>query len=64
MTRRSCENCGCAEYNGVCTNCHESLYILQQYDELGLPPPAPDGPLMHQVAREHADVVRKGRQKP
>lgn len=29
-----CENCGCKVYNGKCTNCHEELFILEQYYEL------------------------------
>lgn len=35
-----CNNCGCREYNGACTNCHEEIYIAQQYYENGdyLPP--------------------------
>jgi|SRR3989304_3630429 len=28
-----CENCGCKVYSGRCTNCHEELYILDQYYE-------------------------------
>lgn len=26
-----CEDCGCKVYNGACTNCHEELYIMDQY---------------------------------
>lgn len=35
-----CDNCGCRSYNGACTNCHEEIYIAQQYIENGdyLPP--------------------------
>ena len=29
-----CENCGCKVYDGRCTNCHEELYIEEQYYEL------------------------------
>ena len=29
-----CEDCGCKVYSGRCTNCHEELFILDQYDEL------------------------------
>jgi hypothetical protein len=34
-----CENCGCAEYNGACVNCHEEIYIEDQYYENGDMPP-------------------------
>jgi hypothetical protein len=30
-----CEYCGEREYGGACTNCHESVYIAQQHEELG-----------------------------
>lgn len=26
-----CENCGCKSYNGACINCHEEIYIENQY---------------------------------
>ena len=29
-----CENCGEKVYNGACTNCHEEIYIEQQYVDL------------------------------
>jgi hypothetical protein len=34
-----CEDCGCRVYNGHCTNCHEEIFIEQQYIELGEPVP-------------------------
>lgn len=34
--KQHCSNCGCAQYNGLCTNCHEVNYIEEQYIELGL----------------------------
>ena len=30
-----CLDCGCKMYNEVCTNCHEEIYIEEQYYELG-----------------------------
>ena len=32
-----CPDCGCKMYNGVCTNCHEEMYIEDQYIELDMP---------------------------
>ena len=34
-----CPDCGCKMYNGVCTNCHEEMYIAEQYNELGMDMP-------------------------
>ena len=41
-----CEDCGCEVYNGRCTNCHEELYILDQYIELDMPLPDEDSEFM------------------
>ena len=37
-----CDDCGCRVYDGACTNCEETIYIADQYDELDMPLP-PDG---------------------
>ena len=29
-----CENCNCKVYNGACVNCHEEVYIMEQYYDL------------------------------
>ena len=39
MSRKHCVNCGEPEYNGACTNCHEAVYIADQYQELDMPLP-------------------------
>ena len=44
-----CEDCGCAVYDGRCTNCDEELYILDQYDELGMDYPDEDSEFMEKV---------------
>lgn len=41
-----CENCGCAVYDGRCTNCDEELYILDQYDELEMQYPDDESEFM------------------
>lgn len=38
----TCENCGCAVYSGRCVNCDEELFIIDQYEELGMQLPAED----------------------
>ena len=30
---KHCEDCGCKTYNGICSNCHEELYILEYQGE-------------------------------
>ncbi len=33
-----CEDCGTREYDGVCPNCHEELYIAEtQFDSIEYP---------------------------
>lgn len=39
MSRQHCENCGEPEYNGACTNCHEAVYIADQYREFDMAMP-------------------------
>ena len=34
-----CDNCGCKVYNGACTNCHEAVYIQEQYIDLEMEVP-------------------------
>lgn len=36
---KSCENCGEKVYDGACVNCHEEIYIEQQYHDLNMPVP-------------------------
>jgi len=51
-----CEDCGCKVYSGRCTNCHEELYILGQYEELGMNIPDEDSEFM-QRASEQQKIV-------
>lgn len=30
-----CENCGCGMSGGFCSNCHEEVFIAEQYTDLG-----------------------------
>lgn len=34
-----CEDCGCKVYSGACINCHEEIYIADQYRALKKPVP-------------------------
>ena len=32
---KTCEDCGCRVYNGICSNCKEELYIYEtQFDDM------------------------------
>jgi len=48
-----CENCGCKEYSGACVNCHEEIYIEEQYIELN--EPIPD--LIYNEASKHRKEI-------
>lgn len=56
-----CEDCGCKVYNGRCTNCHEELYILDQYEELSgtefeLPMPSEDSAFIKKAHKCEKEV--------
>jgi hypothetical protein len=54
--RSCCENCGEAVYDGRCVNCHEELYIQDQYFELNIPLPSKDSEFMKSVERHEKEV--------
>ncbi len=54
-----CEDCGCKVYNGRCTNCHEELYILDQYIEQDMELPGEDSDFMKKVSEQEIDVSKK-----
>jgi hypothetical protein len=35
MAYPACENCGSRLYGGYCVNCHEEVFIAQQYEADG-----------------------------
>lgn len=47
-----CEDCGCKMYSGRCTNCHEELYILDQYYELDMALPDEESEFMKRVNKQ------------
>lgn len=57
--KATCEDCGCAIYSGRCTNCHESLYILDQYHELDMELPDESSEFMKEVDRDLRSVAEK-----
>lgn len=54
-----CEDCGCKVYDGRCTNCHEELYILDQYLELDMELPSEDSKFMKKVRECEYKVEQK-----
>lgn len=51
-----CENCGCKVFNGKYVNCHEELFILEQYEELNMPLPDDDTEFMQNVYKQQIEV--------
>jgi hypothetical protein len=52
-----CEDCGCKVYSGRCTNCHEELYILDQYYEQDMKLPDENSDFMKKVIQHENDVI-------
>ena len=59
METNYCENCGCKVYNGRCTNCHEELYILDQYYELGMELPDENSEFMKKAHKCKIEIANK-----
>lgn len=54
-----CEDCGCKVYNGRCVNCHEELYIFDQYLEQDMEVPPIESEFMQKVIQQESDVNSK-----
>lgn len=54
-----CEDCGCKVFGGRCVNCHEELYIQDQYIEQGMPLPHDDTEFMRKVREQEIQVQAK-----
>lgn len=54
-----CSDCGCKVYNGACTNCHEAVYIEQQYYDLGMDTSEWSNEFKKEVADAHKDINSK-----
>ena len=59
MSKSYCEDCGCAVYNGRCTNCDEELYIIDQYEEEGMELPNYDSNFMIKVRESEQRINNK-----
>lgn len=59
MAYTYCEDCGCKVYNGRCTNCHEELYILDQYYEQHMELPDDESDFMKKVREQQIEVSNK-----
>lgn len=55
---RYCEDCGCRVYSGRCTNCHEELFIVDQYIDLNTPLPDKDTDFMKKVANQNSQIAK------
>lgn len=54
---RTCEDCGCRVYGGICTNCQEELYIMEtQYHEDPFPI---SKEFMNKVQEQKDEIERK-----
>lgn len=62
MAATYCEDCGCKVYSGRCTNCHEELYIMDQYYELNMQVPSEDTEFMKSVRKHEKQIANKGNQ--
>jgi predicted ATP-dependent serine protease len=56
---KTCENCGERVYSGRCTNCHEELYILDQYIELNMDLPDKESEFMQKVEEQQKEIAKK-----
>jgi hypothetical protein len=54
--RGYCDDCGCAKYNGACTNCHEEIYIEEQCHLMDEPPPVP---ISEKASEQREEIKRK-----
>lgn len=52
-----CEDCGCKVFSGRCVNCHEELYIRDQYIELNMELPPEDSDFMRKVHEQEKQIA-------
>ena len=56
---KTCEDCGCKVYSGNCVNCHEEIFILEQYEDLGMKRPEDGGVFMDAVNKLYLNKTIK-----
>ena len=59
MNMKYCENCGCKIFNGKCVNCHDELFILDQYYELEMKLPDKNSNFMKKVKEHEKEINNK-----
>ena len=52
----SCPDCGCGTSNGVCSNCQEELYIIENQSEYIIEPLSDD---FSRRARQQQEYIRE-----
>lgn len=61
---RYCDDCGSKVYGGACTNCHEAVYIEQQYHDLDMDISSCSDEFKQEIDDAHADIARKQGSQP
>lgn len=54
---KTCESCGSKVYSGKCVNCHEELYILDQYIDQDMTIPNEKTEFMKKVREQQSEIV-------
>lgn len=54
-----CDNCGERVYNGACVNCHEEVYIQEQYIDLDMEVPDSINKKVGDFAQEIEENLKK-----
>jgi hypothetical protein len=52
-----CEDCGCKVYNGACTNCHEEVFIFDQYIDQEMELPDNNSKFMKKVRKCESEIA-------
>lgn len=56
---KTCPDCGCRKIGKRCTNCHEELFIRDQYIEDGLRMPDKNTDFMKKVAQQTIQIKKR-----
>lgn len=57
--KKHCDDCGERVYNGACTNCHEEIYIEEQYIDLEMPIPKQISEVANRQRKEIKDKLER-----
>jgi hypothetical protein len=64
MSTTFCDDCGSKVYSGGCINCHEELYIMDQYIEQGMELPNENAEFMKRVKEQEIQIQQVQREHP